>query len=254
MTIKEIFANPTVKQMIFEIRFPNIFYMEKNIGDLQLKIMENFPQSALIIRRKFMLADIGPEGKIENPPEDLDKEAIIKIWQFKSEKDFSLNVLNQSVAIVSQYHKTYNIGGGDNFRDIINYVLSRFFEIISIPIINRIGLRYVNECPIPSKNNESFKSYYNSVFPLDRFNLADADEMIFKTKVKTGDYYLRYSESLKKKKDEYKLILDFDGSAENINLKDYEKITDELHAIISAEYEDKIKKPVYKYMRKPKEE
>jgi len=254
MTINEIFPNPTVKQVAYEIRFPNLFYMEKNIADLQVEIMEEFPQSALLLRRQFIFADIGPEGRIEKLPPDLDKEAVKKIWQFKSEKDFELNVLNDSLNIVSRYHKTYNLEGGDKFRDIIEFVLSRFFKVISIPTIKRIGLRYIDVCPIQSKDNESFTSWYNSTFPLARFNLADADEMIFKTKVKKGDYYLTYIESLIKENDEYKLKLDFDGYAENIKPEDYLNITDKLHAIILAEYEDKIKEPVYKYMRKPKEE
>ncbi len=254
MTINEIFPNPTVKQVIFQIIFPNLFYMEKNIGDLQVKIMEEFPQSSLVLRRQFILADIGPEGKIEKPPPDLDKEAVKKIWQFKSEKDFELNILNDSLGISSQYHKTYNLGDGDKFRDIIEFVLNHFFEVVSIPIIKRIGLRYIDECPILSKDNKTFKSWYNSVFPLDRFNIADADEMTFRTKVKKDSYYLRYAESLKKEKDEYKLILDFDSYAKNINPKDCLDVTDKLHEIILAEYEDKIKEPVYEYMKKPKEE
>lgn len=254
MAINEIFPNSTVEQVAFEIIYPNLFYMEKNIGELQVKIMEEFPQSALLLRRQFILADIGPEGKIERPPIDLDKEAVKKIWQFKSDKNFELNVLTDSLSIISRHHKTYTLEGADKFRDIIEFVLSRFFEVVSIPTIKRIGLRYIDVCPIPSKDNENFTSWYNSTFPLDKFNLADADEMLFKTKVKKGEYYLGYIETLIKDKEEYKLKLDFDGFAKNINPKDYLNIADKLHEIISAEYEHRIKEPVYEYMKKPKEE
>lgn len=253
MTINEVFPNPTAKQVVFQIRFPNLFYMENRIGDLQLKIMKEFPQSALLFRRQVVFADIGPEGKLENVPGDLDKEAGKKIWQFKSEKNFQLNVLSDSLDITSEYHKTYNLEGGDKFRDIIKFVLDRFFEVTSMPIINRIGLRYIDECPIPSKDNSTFKSYYNSIFPLDRFNLADINEMDFKTMIRKGDYYLRYIESLQKVEDEYKLFLDFDGFAENINPIDYLTVTDDLHTIILEEFEKTIKEPVYKYMRQRKE-
>ena len=127
--------------------------------------------------------------------------------------------------------------------------MDQFFEVTSIPIINRIGLRYIDECPIPSKDNSTFKEYYNSIFPLDRFNLANANEMDFKTVTKKDKYYLRYIESLRKIEEEYKLILDFDGFAVNISTQDYLRITDDLHAIISDEYERTIKEPVYEYMR-----
>jgi uncharacterized protein (TIGR04255 family) len=250
MTIREIFPNPTVKQVIFQILFPNLFYIENRIPDFQLKVMKEFPQSALILRKQFVIVDTGTEGKLENIPPELDKEAVRKIWQFKSEKGFNLNVLSNSLDITSEYHKTYdNVGAKDRFRDIIEFVLDSFSKLVSIPTINRIGLRYIDECPIPSKNNRTFKSYYNSVFPLGRFSLADAVEMDFKTVVKKGKCHLRYSESLKKVGDVYNLILDFDGFSRNVAPEDCLKVTDNLHTIISDEYERTIKEPVYKYMR-----
>lgn len=254
MTINEVFPNPTVKQVIFQIRFPNLFYMENRIGDLQLKLMKEFPQSALLFRRQVVFADIGPGRKLESISSDVDEKTGHKIWQFKSDKNFQLNVLSDSLDITSQYHKTYNLEGGDKFRDIIKLVLDRFFEVTSIPIISRIGLRYIDECPIPSKDNSTFRSYYNSIFPLNRFDLAETDEMDFKTVIRKGEYYLRYIESLRKIGDEYKLILDFDGFAKNINSEDYLRITDNLHTLILEEYEKTIKEPVYQYMCQRKED
>ena len=254
MAIDEVFPNPTVKQVIFQIVFPNLFYIEKMIGDFQLKIMKEFPESTLLHRRQFAWADVGPEVKLTEVESKLEKEPTgQKIWQFKSPKDFLLNVQNNSLDITSSYHKTYNLEGGEKFRDIIKLVLDKFFEVISLPIINRIGLRYIDECPIPSKDNATFISYYGSGFPIKRLNLADATEMDFKTIVKRKGYYLRYVESLQMVKDEYKLILDFDGFAMNVNPKDCLKVTDKLHQLISKEYEKTIKAPVKEYMRKPKE-
>ena len=54
----EIFPNPTVKQVVFQIVFPNLFYIENKIGELQLKIMTEFPESTLLHRRQFAWADI----------------------------------------------------------------------------------------------------------------------------------------------------------------------------------------------------
>jgi len=252
MSINEIFPNSTVKQVIFQIRFPNLFYMESKIGDLQLGIMQEFPESSLIERRKIVFVDVGTNLKPldDDLDKETDKETGRKIWQFKSPKDFQLNVLSNSLDITSQYHKTYNLGDGDKFRDIIKFVLDTFLKVTAIPIINRIGLRYVDECPVPSKDNKSYKSYYNSAFPLNRFNLADAEEMVSIVKTKRGKHYLRYIESLQKVDNEYKLILDFDSYAINIKPEIYLDVTDELHAIISDEFEKTIKEPVLEYMRK----
>jgi uncharacterized protein (TIGR04255 family) len=253
MSINEIFPNSTVKQVIFQIRFPNLFYIESKIGELQLGIMQEFPESSLIERRKIVFVDVGTDLKPLEDDLDTDKETGRKIWQFRSPKDFQLNVLSNSLDITSQHHKTYDFGDGDKFRDIIKFVLDTFLKVTAIPIINRIGLRYVDECPVPLKNNDSYISYYDSAFPLNRFNLADAEEMVSIVKTKRGKHYLRYIESLQKVDNEYKLVLDFDGYAINIRPEIYLDVTDELHTIISDEFEKTIKEPVLEYMRKPKE-
>ena len=253
MSIDEVFPNPTVQRVIFQINFPNLFYIENKIGDLQMRIMKEFPESSLLFRRQIVFADMGPDTILDSVVEP-DKEMSKKIWQFRSKKKYLLNVLSNSLDITSEYHKTYNLGAGDKFRDIIQFVCDNFLDVTSVSVLNRIGLRYIDECPLPSKDNAAFAEYYNSVFPIERFNLAFADEMDFKTVVKRGDYHLRYIESLKKKDDEYKLILDFDGFAKDVDPKDYLNVTDILHTIISGEYEATIKGPVYEYMRQNKQE
>jgi uncharacterized protein (TIGR04255 family) len=248
MAINEVFSNPTVKQVIFQIRFPNLFYIENKIGDLQLKIMKEFPISTLLFRKSLIFVEAGSETKLKTP-EDTETQGQ-KIWQFESPKNYKLNILNNSLDITSEYHKTYKNKSSENrFEDIIKFVLDNFFEIVQIPIINRIGLRYIDECPIPNKDNETFNSMYNTTFPIERFNLADALEMQFRTVSKRGNHFLIYSESLKKVGDNYKLILDYDGFSNNIDSKDYLKIADDLHTLISDEYQRTIKQPVFDYMR-----
>jgi len=253
MSIDEVFPNPTVKQVAFEIRFPNLFYLESKIGELQVKIMEQFPESALLFRRQIVFADLGPSAKIQEVEEQVDKEWAKKVWNFKSPKNFESDVSTNSLVMRSAHHKTYNLEGGDKFRDIVKFVVDNFLNVTSIPIISRIGLRYIDECPIPSKDNSAFSSYYDSAFPLDRFDLADANEMDFKTVINRGQYHLRYIESLRKIEDRYILVLDFDGFATNIAPKDYLTTTDNLHMLISDEYERTIREPVKEYMRKSKE-
>lgn len=242
--IDEIFPNPTVKQVIFQIRFPNLFYMENKIGDFQLRIMNVFPESSLVFRRQLLFADLGPQTKIEDVPiEEISKEELgKKIWRFESNKNFILHVLSDSLNITSTHHKTYNLdNSGDKFRDIIELVVNNFLEITQIPIITRIGLRYIDVCPLPSKDNETLEAYYNSAFPLCRFNLSDASEMGFKTVIKKNGYSLIYIESLRLIEDEYKIILDFDAFAEKISPENYLNATDKLHSIISTELSKRLK-------------
>jgi len=233
--INEVLPNPTVKQVFFEVRFPNLFFIESKIGELQLKVMERFPVSALIMRKHLLFTDVGQDGKLISPPSDMDKEFVKKIWQFKFENKYEFNVLTDSLNIQSSHHKTYMKEGADKFRDVIQFVMDNFFEIAKIPKLNRIGLRYIDECPIPAKENSKFEEWYNSTFPLKRFDIADANEMMFHTVVKKGKYNLRYVEQLQKKDDQYSLMLDFDGFALNIEANDYLAVTDNLYQIMKLQ-------------------
>ncbi len=128
--------------------------------------------------------------------------------------------------------------------------MDAFFEVTRIPLLTRIGLRYIDECPLPQKENEVLSKYYNSTFPITRFSLEDAIEMNFTTVVKRGDSFVRYAESLQRSEgDSFKLILDFDGFQERVSSDQYLAVTDSLHDLISKEFETSIKAPVYEFMR-----
>jgi uncharacterized protein (TIGR04255 family) len=251
MAINEVFPNPTVKQVIFQIRFPNLFYIESKIGEFQMRIMEEFPESSMLFRQPVMLADLGSKTKNEEVASHLDEQWASKIWQFSSPKKIQLNVLTDSLDLTSQFHKTYkNPGAPHKFRDAIKFVLDNFFDVTNIPIIHRVGLRYVDECPVLERTNDLFQKYYNTTFPVDRFAVQDADEMLFKTVVRKGEYRVRYVEALQPAEKGGKLILDFDAFITNVKAQDCLTVTDNLHDFILEEYEKTIKAPVIEYMRK----
>jgi len=250
MAITEVFPNPTVKQVVFEIKFPNLFYIENKIGDFQVSILEKFPESAVAYRR-LIFGDIGPDAKLEDIPVS---EKGNKIWQFiTAGKDVRLSITNNSLDMVSTSHKTYNLEGGNKFRELIEFVLTKFYGLVSIPLVNRIGLRYIDECPLPAKETSVLMSYYNSAFPTRRFSFEATVDMIFKVVVDKGDHFLSYVESLKAVDKSYAIILDFDGYAKNVDSKNCLPMLDKLHESISQEFENTVKEPVYAYMRQRNE-
>ncbi len=254
--IDEVFPRPTVKTVIFQIRFPNLFYIESKIGEIQLKIMDEFPESSLQIRRNIIVADLGPDASVGDIPQEFAPEPAKKIWQFKSPKKYELHILSDSLDLTSQYHKSYDRPDVDNrFRDAIEKAVGSFFGVTRVPIISRIGLRYVNACPIPAKSTDEFKQWYKTTFPLDRFPLQDAEEMVFRTVVKRGDLNLGYVELFgKKDKDNeeegYRLVLDIDAFATQVRSDDYLGVTDRLHNLIVTEFLASIRQPLIDYMRK----
>lgn len=252
MPENELFLNPTVKQVIFQIRYPNLFYLESRIGEFQIEILEHFPNSSLSIRKPIFFADLGSEAKIENLPENMrDTEGARKIWNFSSPKNYDLHVMNDSLDIASNYHKTYdNKDVETRFRDIIEFVVNKFLLIMKVPIITRIGLRYIDECPLPKKNNETYSNFYNSAFNMEKYTLDEALEMEFKTVVSRDKFSLRYVEMLIKEGENYKVILDFDAFSQSIRANEYLDVTDKLHEIVASEYLRTIKEPVKESMRK----
>jgi len=249
MSLNEIFPNPTVKNVIFQIRFPSLFSMDSLVGDYQLRIMEMFPKSELFVGKRLYFGELPTSGKIEDVSDD---ETIIKkIWRFTTESGILLNVQVDSLDISSTVHKTYdNRRGKERFRDLIQFGVDNFLEVAQIPKINRIGLRYIDECPVPSKGNVSFRKYYNTSLPIKRFPLKSATNMSFSAGVKKGEHFLTFREVFEAEGDKLKLVLDFDGYATNIKAADYLSVTDDLHKLISDEYEASIREPVYRYMRR----
>lgn len=249
MPLAEVFRNPTVKQVAFEIQFPNLFFIESKIGELQIKIMDKFPESALLFQRQLVFA-VGAE-KIEDLQQKIPQEQGLKIWQFNNPAlGYKLNISSNSLSITSTSHKTYNNQQSDNrFRDIIAHVLKPFFDLTNLPTVNRVGLRYIDECPFKEKTTTSFLAHFNSCFSTTRFSIEDSLEHRYVAFVKRNEYFIRYVETYNAKVNPTSLTLDFDGSANNVPSAACLDTTDQLHILIAKEYKATIKEPVYEYMR-----
>jgi uncharacterized protein (TIGR04255 family) len=250
MAINEVFSNPIVKQVIFQITFPNLFFLEDKIGDFQLSIMNQFPNSELINRTEFFYADVGPEIDENRVEKNIKKRTGAKIWKFTNADNVIVNVTTNSLDISSTSHKTYNNEGSDyKFRDTITFVVEAFLAITKIPIILRMGLRYTDEISIDEVNKDIYLSYLNTAFNTDKFDPQNAKNIQYAITTTIEDIGLNYKEILNSK--EKKILLDFDGFLVNIPAVDFIQRADQIHTLLSNEFERTIKEPVYEIMRKP---
>lgn len=255
MSSGEVFPNPLVKQVIFAIRFPNLFFLGDRIGNFQVKVMKEFPKSTLVLRRSLVLTDEADTQKLEQMVSDLkEKEGVNRVWQFESEHGVKLEVSSDLLALVSTSHKSYRHGEEGCFRDVIDSVTRLFYALTQVPVVNRIGLRYIDECPVFENSSKGFREHYMTVFPLDRFPLEESVDMDCRVVVRREPHKLRYVESLHGEGRKRKLILDFDAWSENIEPSTTMEVTDQLHDIISDEFNRTIKEPIREYMRKPVEQ
>jgi uncharacterized protein (TIGR04255 family) len=254
MAIDEIFPNPTVKVVIFQARFPSLFYLEEKMGSFQIQLMEEYPQSRLLEQKKVLFASIGPDAKVDDLL-DGSEATIKKIWEFQSENRVKVNVSEDNISLTSEFHKSYqNEAAEVQFRDEIEFVMNTFLNTFPLPRFTRVGLRYVDECPLPSRTNESFLEYFNTGFPLDRFDVAETDELQLRVVVRRGDYRLRYFEKFNVSEGEEKVVLDFDAYATDVRKEDLLTTTDGLYRITSDEYEASIRQPLIEWMRSVPEE
>ena len=85
MAIDEVFPNPTVKQVVFQVRFPNLFSMETLVGEYQRRIMDQFPESKLMFSRHLVMAhgvsDPSAERQESDGPES---EPAEKFWKSRN--------------------------------------------------------------------------------------------------------------------------------------------------------------------------
>lgn len=243
MALNKIFNNPTVKKVIFQIQFPNLFYLESKIPEFQMEIMHEFQDSDLIIKQPITI--------VNNIDVKYDNENLFtqKIWQFKSRKGYKLEISNNSLSIDSDVHKTYDNPKSDTrFRDAIELCLSKFKKVTNLQYVNRIGLRYIDECPIFEKTTESYLSSFNSAINFDKLKIEDIDELHVKVNKKFDGYNVIYQEVVGKDSDV--VILDFDGYATNVKYDECLNITDSLHKTIICEYENTIKQPIIDFMER----
>jgi len=255
MSSGEVFPNPLVKQVIFAIRFPNLFFLGDRIGEFQIKVMKEFPKSELLLRRPFLVTDEADKEKLERMVSGLkEEEAVNRVWQFESERGVKLEVTSNLLALVSTSHKSYSHGQEGCFRDVVDSVTRHFYTLTQLPVVNRIGLRYIDECPVLDSSSEGFRAHYATVFPVDRFPLEASVDMHYRVVVKRDPHKLRYVESLQGEGNKRNLILDFDAWSESIEPSATIEVTDQLHDIIWDEFKRTIKEPIWEYMRRPAEE
>lgn len=248
MAITEVFPNPTVKQVIFQIRFPNLFYLPSLIGNFQIQIMKDYPESVQLLKKSFVITSESDQEKLAQLATEA-KDDVRQIWQFKSKSGVVVNVTTESLSLQSESHKSYRLGDL-RFRDAIDSVCGKFLEITKLPLLNRVGLRYIDDCPVP-ESLDQFPHFYNSTFPTSRFPLDATDVSQFTTLASRGPYKLRYVESFQKAEDGKKsFTLDFDASSTDLATERLMETTDQLHDLISEEYEKTIKEPVYQHMRR----
>jgi uncharacterized protein (TIGR04255 family) len=250
MSPAEIFPNPLVKHVFFEVRFANLFFIESRIGEFQVQVMKDFPQSELVVRKNFtIIAGKPPEAQMEELTKQQPGESTEKIWQFKSNSGLTLEISTRNLVLGSERHTSYREGDSP-FRAVVDKNVSGFLKLIQLPVVQRVGLRYINEGPIFDRTTARFKDCYNSILPVDRFGLENLIRTDCVAVAKSGEMVVQHIESLRLGQPAGdKIILDLDAAAENVPTENLMATADKAHELIAGEFHKFVKDPISQYMR-----
>jgi len=247
-----VFPNPLVKQVIFQVRFAPLFYLEAKVGEFQMEVIHRFPQSELVIRRSMVFAQAVDLSAVAQP------EGAIKIWRFKNADGVSIELKHDAMTIHLSNHSSYR-NGISPFRGVIEFALAGFKKIFKAPEYTRIGLRYINTGSLQAFTTAALKEGYDSSFPADRFPVDQVtEESSFRVVSRRGEnLFLIYQENLHPPTSEDeggKITLDFDVFSLGVGVDEVLTRTDELHRTIRAEFEATLRDPTLRLMQRQPED
>lgn len=239
-----IYADPSVKEVIFQVRFPQLFFIEGKIGDFQLAIMEKFPKSELLIQQQVTIGFV-PAKQSDTIDPNIPPPLTLKSWSFDSEKGVKVVLSFDTLSIISNNYKSFSSSAhaDDNFRNIIVFVVDAFFKTVgALPLFTRIGLRYINACNDIKKTTKAFVELFNTRLPTSCFPVEESEELSFSGVVNRKNAMLIYKEKTTAKKGVIDLVFDFDAFKNNINASNYQKELDALYEVIAQEFDSVITK------------
>jgi len=209
--INEVFKNPAVIEVAYEVRFPPQFYISRKIGDYQLVILDEFPESSQQVQTMVTLDANGVALKDEaNKP--------VLNWVFENvDSKTKITVKQNSLSIISTEFKSYDSGPENKFKDVVSQVVSKFRKHIPIKNFTRLGLRYIDRCPLDELTNEYFGKFYMPVIDINKYRLEDLIDTLIQIRMKKPPHYLHFQSGIKLFGEKYKYFMDFDGYAQNVD-------------------------------------
>lgn len=241
----EVFPNSPLIEVAFEVRFPNLFYINQKIGEFQLDIIDDFPKSSQVFTQPFIL------GEKNEVISDKDNVNAIPSWRFENETGKTkIMVYSNKLNIISKEYKSYNHPSNKNFRNLVTKILSIFAKTVPIKKFSRLGIRYIDHCPLERLDNKYFRNYYNPIFNIDKYKVEDIIDNLFIINIKREQYNLLFQCGIKKLDVGYKYIMDYDGYATDIEASTCITTTDDLRRLIKNEFLSNITDDFKEHMRR----
>ncbi len=155
-----------LSNVIFKINFPPIDSLAKEVSPgFKEKLSNDFP-----ILEPVKMSNI----KFEASPEEVKTEKDDRtMWRFKDKEDKTILELDvDSLAIVLKKYENFA-----KFEELILKVINPFLEDYKDVVINRLGLRYINEIQLEEKSLYEWDKYINSTL-ISNINFIDTKDAL----------------------------------------------------------------------------
>lgn len=163
---EEFPANP-IREVDFEIRFPPRLRVPPELWRFQEDLEAEYP-------------DVGLETAL------LPNGATVSVTVFQNQvKARVIKVSPQNMALAFSAYSNF-----EEFKEEVLKRSARFCEIFNVPSLTRIGLRYVNEIPLPTQQPESMTGYVKPLLEFDRIPLESVQQFALQVAAKLEDHMI----------------------------------------------------------------
>ena len=200
--LDEVFKANPIREVDFEIRFAPRLRVAPEMWRFQEVLETEYPEVAL---ETALL----PNG------------ATVSVTVFQDQ-------LKARVIKVSPQNMALAFSAYSNFEDFKEEVLKRserFCEIFNVSSLIRVGLRYVNEIPLPTQEPESLTTYVKPLVEFDRIPLDSVQQFALQMAAKLDDHMILVRTALLAGPIRT-YVLDIDAYAETV------KATSEIRALL----------------------
>ncbi len=164
----EVFPANPIREVDFEIRFTPRLRVQAEMWRFQESVVADYP-------------DVGLESAL------LPSGATLNVTVFQ-------NVGKARLIKVSPQNMALAFSAYADFEDFKEEVLKRsteFCNIFDVLSLTRIGLRYVNEIPLPTQRAESMTKYVNPLVEFERIPLGSVQQFALQLSAQVGDHMIQ---------------------------------------------------------------
>jgi uncharacterized protein (TIGR04255 family) len=162
--LEEVFPTNPIREVDFEIRFVPRLRVQAEMWRFQEKVMEEYPDASI-------------ESAL------LPNAASLSVTVFQNQaKARLIKVSTQNLALAFSSYANF-----EEFKDEVLKRSSEFCEVFEITSLTRVGLRYVNEIPLPTQDAESMTRYVRPLVSFDRVPLESVQQFALQISATTAD-------------------------------------------------------------------